>query len=74
MKIGKVKIDTCKYCGGKDFRYGFQSGSCRLDGAPGFLEDLEPIHHLVCAECGAVLFTWVKNPRKYPKKIPPNVI
>ena len=70
MNIGKVKIDTCQYCGGNDFRYGYQSGNSRLSGASGFLENQEPIHHLICAECGAILFTWVTNPRKYPKDVP----
>lgn len=55
MKIGRVEIKSCQYCGGEDFRYGYHSGSSRLDGAPGFLEDQEPIHHLVCAECGAIM-------------------
>lgn len=50
MIIGKVEINSCKYCGGNDFRYGYQSGNSRLCGASGFLENQEPIHHLVCAE------------------------
>ena len=70
MVIGKVKIDSCQYCGGEDFRYGYQSGDNRLYGAPGFLENQEPIRHLVCAECGAILFSWITNPRKYSKKVP----
>lgn len=74
MEIGKATIDICKYCGGKDFRYGYQSGDCRLYGASGFLDNQEPIHHLVCAECGAILFSWITNPRKYPKNIPEDSI
>ena len=70
MIIGKVEISSCQYCGGSDFRYGYQSGDSRLDGAHGFLDNQEPIHHLVCAECGAILFSWVKNPRKYSKTVP----
>ena len=70
MKIGRVEIKTCPYCGGNDFRYGCQSGNSRLSGASGFLEDQEPLHHLVCAECGAVVFTWLTNPRKYSRNIP----
>ena len=70
MKIGKVEIDSCPYCKGDDFRYGYQSGDSRLYGAPGFLENQEPIHHLVCAQCGAILFTWINNPRKYSKNLP----
>ncbi len=72
MKIGKVEISSCKYCGCSDFRYGYQSGHSRLSGAPGFLEDQEPIHYLVCAECGAVLFSWITNPRKNSKTVPEN--
>ena len=63
-KIGKVEISSCPYCEGTDIRYGYQSGDCRLYGASGFLDNQEPIHHLVCAECGAIIFTWVTNPRK----------
>ena len=70
MIIGKVKIDSCQYCGGEDFRYGYQSGDNRLYGAPGFLENQEPIHQWVCSECGAILFSWITNPRKYSKKVP----
>ena len=70
MKIGKVEIDICPYCKGDDFRYGYQSGDSRLYGAPGFLENQEPIHHLVFAQCGAILFTWISNPRKYSKNLP----
>ena len=70
MKIGKVEIDICPYCKGDDFRDGYQSGDSRLYGAPGFLENQEPIHHLVCAQCGAILFTWISNPRKYSKNLP----
>ena len=51
MKIGRVEIKSCQYCGGEDFRYGYHSGSSRLGGAPGFLEDQEPIHYLACAKC-----------------------
>lgn len=57
MKIGKVEISSCPYCEGTDIRYGYQSGDCRLYGASGFLDNQEPIHHLVCAECGAIIFT-----------------
>lgn len=65
----KSEIKSCQYCGGEDFRYGYPSGDSRLGGAPGFLEDQEPIHYLVCAECGAIIFSWVTNPRKYSKKV-----
>lgn len=70
MTIGRVEITSCQYCGRNDFRYGYQSGDNRLYGAPGFLDNQEPIHHLVCAECGAIVFSWVTNPRKYSKNIP----
>lgn len=70
MTIGRIEITSCQYCGGNDFRYGYQSGDNRLYGAPGFLDNQEPIHHLVCAECGAIVFSWVTNPRKYSKNIP----
>ena len=72
MKIGKIVIDICPYCGGTNFRYGYQSGDCILYGANSFLNNQEPIHHLVCEECGAIILSWVKNPRKYPKDIPDN--
>ena len=74
MKIGKVEISSCPYCEGTDIRYGYQSGDCRLYGASGFLDNQEPIHHLVCAECGAIIFTWVTNSRKYSKTIPERAI
>lgn len=74
MTIGKVEINSCQYCGGDDFRYGYQSGNSRLCGASGFLENQEPIHHLVCAECGAIVFSWITNPRKYSKGIPESSI
>lgn len=70
MKIGKIEINSCQYCGASDIRYGDQNGDARLFGAPGFLDNQEPIHHLICAECGAVLFSWVTNPRKYSKNVP----
>ena len=70
MDIGRIKIDSCKYCGGVDLRYGYQSGNNRMYGAPGFLENQEPIHHLICADCGAVVFSWLKNPRKYSRNVP----
>ena len=72
MKIGKVEINACQYCSGKDIRYGYQSGDSRMNGASGFLENQEPIHNLICAECGAVIFSWITNPRKYSKEIPEN--
>ena len=28
-----------------------------------FLEDQESLHYLLCAECGAILFTWITYPR-----------
>lgn len=74
MTLGRVEITSCKYCGGADFRYGYQSGDSRMYGAPGFLENQEPIHHLICAECGAVVFTWVTNPRKYSREVPEQAI
>ncbi len=70
MKIGKTEINICPYCGGLDLRYGYQSGNCRMYGAPRFLENQETIHHLICADCGGIIFSWVKNPRKYSKVIP----
>lgn len=70
VKIGIAEINACPYCEGTDFRYGYQSGNSRLDGAPGFLDNQEPIHYLVCAQCGAIVFSWVTNPRKYSKNVP----
>lgn len=61
-------VKSCQYCGVEDYRYGYQSGDSRLGGALGFLEVQEPIHYLVCAECGAIIFSWVTNPRKYSKE------
>ena len=72
MIIGKVEINSCKYCNGTDFRYGYQSGDSRMYGAPKFLDNQEPIHHLLCADCGAVVFSWITNPKKYSKDIPEN--
>lgn len=72
MDMGKIKINSCQYCGGTDFRYGCQSGNSRMGGAPGFLDNQEPIHHLICADCGAVVFSWLTNPRKYPRDVPEN--
>lgn len=69
MKIGRVEINSCSYCGGNDFRYGHQNYHNRMYGAPSFLGNQEVIHYLICAECGAVVFTWVRNPKKYSKNI-----
>lgn len=74
MKIGRVEINSCPYCKGTDFRYGRQSGDSRLDGALGFLDNQEPIHYLICADCGSIVYSWITNPRKYPKEIPDRAI
>ena len=74
MTIGKIKIDICQYCGGSDIRYGYLNGYSRLQGTPGFADNDEPIHHLICAECGAIIFSWITNPRKYSKNIPDGAI
>ena len=74
MKIIKFEIDKCPYCGGDDFRYGHSDGGARMCGAPGFLEDQEMIHHLICGDCGSILHSWVVNPRKYPKEFPDLVV
>lgn len=72
MKIGKVEINKCPYCGGTDIRYGKLDGTARLQHQGGFLEDQESVHCLICAECGSIVYAWVKNPRKYEKKVPEN--
>ena len=70
MDFSPKSIESCKYCGGKDLRYGYLPGNSRLIGAPGFLEDQELIHCLVCGSCGSVVYSWITNPKKYPKTIP----
>ena len=74
MKIGTIEINKCQYCGGEDLRYGYYSGESRMYGAPGFLEDQEPVHHIMCASCGSVIYSWVKNPRKYSKNVPESAL
>ena len=36
MGFSPKNIESCKYCGEKDLRYGYLSGYSRLSGAPGF--------------------------------------
>lgn len=70
MKIGVVEIPECPYCGSDDLRYGYFSGDTRMYGAPGFLENQEEVHHIMCAFCGSIVYSWVKNPRKYSQSVP----
>ena len=70
MGFSPKSIESCKYCGEKDLRYGYLSGYSRLSGAAGFLENQEPIHCLVCGCCGSIVYSWITNPKKYPKAIP----
>ena len=65
MKIGAIEIEKCQYCGAEDLRYGYYSGNTRMYGATGFLDNQEEVHHIICAACGAIVYSWVKNPRKY---------
>lgn len=68
MEIAKVSIKKCKYCDSQDLRVGIQNGDACLDcGKPEFLEDMTPLKHLICGSCGAVVFSWVDNPKKFIK-------
>lgn len=64
MKISNIEITQCQHCGGKDLRYE----------AKGFLENQEPIHHIMCGICGSIIHSWIVNPRKYSKKVPEDAI
>lgn len=74
MKIGTIEIEKCQYCGCEDLRYGYYSGDARMYGAPGFLENQEEVHHIMGASCGSIVYSWVKNPRKYSKTVPDEAI
>ena len=74
MIIGTIEICKCQYCGGKDLRYGYLDGSARMCGAPGFAENQEIVHNIMCGSCGSIVYSWVKTPRKYSQNIPESAI
>lgn len=64
MEIARVNIEKCMYCGSEDLRVGVQNGQASLYcGKPEFLENMTPLKHLICGSCGAVVFSWVDNPK-----------
>lgn len=74
MRIGTIEIAKCQYCGCDDLRYGYYSGNARMLGAPEFVENQEITHHIMCASCGSIIYSWVKNPRKYPSIVPDSAV
>ena len=58
-------IRQCRYCGSDDLGVGWQQDQALItykrNGIFG-----NPVKHLICKGCGAILYSCVPAPRKYP--------
>lgn len=61
----QLPIRQCPHCGSDDLGVGWQQDQAtvtyRRNGIFG-----NPVEHLICKSCGAILFSRVPDPRKYP--------
>ena len=59
------KIQKCPYCEGKEFVEAVQSGYSALAPVDKILTfKSQALYHIICFNCGAVIKSYVKNPKK----------
>ena len=60
----QLPVQQCPYCGGADFGVGWQQDqgliTYRRNGIFG-----NPVKHLICYQCGSIVYSCVPDPRKY---------
>lgn len=54
----------CPYCGGGEQVIGKQSGYGTVRANRKFSLREQPIYHVICLQCGAILKSYVKQPQK----------
>lgn len=58
-------VDKCPYCGGKEFIEGKQDGYSTVVPANKVITfKSQNLYHLICTNCGAVVKSYVKEPKK----------
>lgn len=63
------EVEKCPYCGSKEFVEGKQDGYSVLTPADKFMTlKSQVIYHVICLNCGAVVKSYVKQPKKLQTK------
>lgn len=62
-------IEKCPFCGNKEFVEGIQSGYATVGPADKILTfKSQALFHVFCLNCGAVVKSYVKEPKKLDTK------
>ncbi len=62
-------VEKCPYCGNQEFVEGKQVGYAAISPADKTLTfKSQVLYHIICLNCGAVVKSYVKNPKKIVTK------
>jgi len=62
-----IRIEKCPHCGGRNIGQGYQDGYAAVT-PKGKVFKSAQLFHLICADCGAVLFSCVNKPEIFMPK------
>ena len=62
----QLPIQKCPWCGCTEFVVGYQHQEARITTSPNGLFG-NRVKHLICQHCGAVVFSKIAQPEKFPK-------
>lgn len=65
--LGCFNADKCPYCGGRHIGYGSQNGYAAIS-PKGHPFRSAMVYHVVCADCGAILYSCVNKPELFMPK------
>lgn len=64
-----ISRERCPYCGGYEYVEGKQDGYSAISPADKVLTfKSQSLYHQICLNCGAIVKSYVKNPRKLVTK------
>lgn len=58
------KEEKCPYCGSQEFVEGIQAGYASISPNKVLTFKSATLYHLICLNCGAVVKSYVENPKK----------
>ncbi len=60
----EIKYEKCPHCGSKENVIGKQDGYAAITPNKIFTMKQEAIYHVICLNCGTIIRSYVKEPRK----------
>ena len=68
MDLKSMNIDKCPFCGSRNIGEGYQDGYATVRVKNKIFRSSQ-INYIICADCGSVLRSYVKEPEKF---LPPD--